>query len=310
MSAERKAADSGQAPVRAGDTAPYTAAMNNALSTADGLKLHLREWPVASARGTVLIVHGLGEHIGRYEHVAAHLNGWGWNAVGYDHRGHGRSEGTRGRIHTWDALLKDLAQVIDAVREDRPGPLVLLGHSMGGMVAARFVAEGLASPAPWHRPVDALVLSSPALDIGVGGFMKVVLRVLGSLAPNLGVGNGLKPEWISRDAKVVAAYVADPLVHDRISPRLVNFFIDSEAVTHERAALWHVPTLLIYAGSDRCVVPAGSRAFSAAAPKAAVTTREFGPLFHEIFNELEQAEVFAVLGTWLQGLRPLAEAKL
>jgi alpha-beta hydrolase superfamily lysophospholipase len=114
VSAERQAADSGQAPVRAGDTAPYTAAMNNALSTSDGLKLHLREWAVASARGTVLIVHGLGEHIGRYEHVAAHVNGWGWNAVGYDHRGHGRSEGARGRIHTWDALLKDLAQVIDA----------------------------------------------------------------------------------------------------------------------------------------------------------------------------------------------------
>jgi len=284
--------------------------MNDTLAAADGLKLQLREWPVADARGTVLIVHGLGEHIGRYEHVAAQLNGWGWNAVGYDHRGHGRSEGPRGRIQTSDALLQDLARVIDAVRTSRPGPLVLLGHSMGGMVAARFVAEGVASPAPWYRPVDALVLSSPALDIGVGGFMKGLLGVLGSLAPNLGVGNGLKPEWISRDPKVVAAYVADPLVHDRISPRLVNFFIDSGAFTSERAAQWHVYTLLIFAGSDRCVVPAGSREFEAAAPKAVVTTREFGPLFHEIFNEPEQAEVFAVLGTWLQGLRSAADAKL
>ena len=286
--------------------------MDTALTTADGLKLHLRSWPTTAAmkRGTVLIVHGLGEHIGRYEHVAAHLNGWGWNAVGYDHRGHGRSEGARGRIHTSDALLKDLALVIDAVRKDHPGPLVLLGHSMGGMVAARFVTEGIASPAPWYRPVDALVLSSPALDIGVGGLMKALLGVLGPLAPNLGVGNGLKPEWISRDPQVVAAYVGDPLVHDRISPRLANFFIDSWAVTRERAALWRVPTLLVYAGSDRCVVPAGSREFEASAPKAVVTTREFGPLFHEIFNEPEQEEVFTVLGTWLQGLRPAAEAKL
>jgi len=277
--------------------------MDNTLSTADGLKLHLRDWPVADARGTVLIVHGLGEHIGRYEHVAAHLNGWGWNAVGYDHRGHGRSEGARGRIQTSDALLKDLARVIDTVRQAHPGPLVLLGHSMGGMVAARFVAEGIASPAPWHRPVDALVLSSPALDIGVRGVMKALLGVLGRLAPNLGVSNGLKPEWISRDPRVVAAYVADPLVHDRISPRLVNFFTDSGVVTGERAALWRVPTLLIFAGSDRCVVPAGSRGFAASAPKAVVTTREFGPLFHEIFNEPEQAEVFEVLGAWMHGIR-------
>ena len=284
--------------------------MESALTTADGLKLHLRDWPTAPARGTVLIVHGLGEHIGRYEHVAAHLNGWGWNAVGYDHRGHGRSDGARGRIQTSDALLQDLALVIDAVRRAKPGPLVLLGHSMGGMVAARFVAEGLANPAPWYRPVDALMLSSPALDIGVRGLMKSLLGVLGSLAPNLGVGNGLKPEWISRDPQVVAAYVADPLMHDRISPRLVNFFIDSGRLARERAAQWRVPTLLIFAGSDRCVVPAGSREFAAAAPKAVVTTREFGPLFHEIFNEPEQADVFTVLGTWLHGLRPAADAKL
>ena len=277
--------------------------MNNTLSTADGLKLHLRDWPVADARGTVLIVHGLGEHIGRYEHVAAHLNGWGWNAVGYDHRGHGRSEGARGRIQTSDALLKDLARVIDAVRQAHPGPLVLLGHSMGGMVTARFVAEGIANPAPWHRPVDALVLSSPALAADTNAVQKLMLAIFGSLAPNLAVNNGLKTDWISRDPKVVAAYVADPLVHDRISPRLARFILDGGALARERAAHWATPTLLIYAGSDRCVAPFGSREFAASAPKAVVTTREFGPLFHEIFNEPEQAEVFEVLGAWMHGIR-------
>ncbi|MEO8155287.1 MAG: lysophospholipase [Rhizobacter sp.] len=302
--------------------------MNTPLLTADGLKLHVEDWPLAnaaSARGTVLIVHGLGEHIGRYAHVAAHLNGWGWNAVGYDHRGHGRSDGARGRIEKWDDLLQDLALVIDAVRKSKPGPLLLLGHSMGGLVAARFVSEGvpraatpainfeLASPpagpasaAPWYRPVDALVMSSPALDIGMSGFQKALLGVLGSLAPNLAVNNGLMPQWISRDPQVVAAYVSDPLVHDRITPKLVNFFVDSGVLVLQRAAQWRVDTLLIYAGSDRCVVPAGSRAFAAAAPTARVTTREFGPLFHEIFNEPEQADVFAALGLWLQGVKSRA----
>jgi alpha-beta hydrolase superfamily lysophospholipase len=300
--------------------------MNTSLTTADGLKLHLHEWPATNPRGTVLIVHGLGEHVGRYAHVAARLNGWGWNVVGYDHRGHGRSEGARGRIAKWDDLLHDLSLVIDAVRKDKLGPLVLLGHSMGGMVAARFVAEGVprsvtlhasfeapkppppgpASPAPWYRPVDALVLSSPALDIGMSGFQKALLGVLGSLAPNLAVGNGLKPEWISRDPKVVAAYVADPLVHDRISPRLVNFFVESGLLVQQRASQWRVTTLLMFAGSDRCVAPAGSREFSKAAPAVRVTTREFTPLFHEIFNEPEQDEVFAALGLWLQSVKPTA----
>jgi alpha-beta hydrolase superfamily lysophospholipase len=279
--------------------------MNTPLTTADGLKLHLQAWPAPSANGTVLIVHGLGEHIARYAHVAAHLNGWGWNVVGYDHRGHGRSEGDKGRLNTRHDLLLDLATVIDAVRKQHPGPLVLLGHSMGGLIAARFVAEGVGSAprAAWHRPVDALVLSSPALAADTNAVQKLMLAIFGSLAPNLAVNNGLNPDWISRDPKVVAAYVADPLVHDRISPRLARFILDGGALVRERAAHWAVPTLLIYAGSDRCVAPFGSREFAASAPKAVVTTREFGPLFHEIFNEPEQAEVFEVLGTWMHGIR-------
>jgi alpha-beta hydrolase superfamily lysophospholipase len=131
---------------------------------------------------------------------------------------------------------------------------------------------------------------------------KLLLALLGKLAPSLAVGNGLKPEWISRDAQVVRNYVADPLVHDRVTPRLANFIVDGARLVSERAGMWAVPTLLIYAGSDRCVAPAGSAGFAAAAPQAHVTAHEFRPLFHEIFNEPEQAEVFALLGGWLDGL--------
>jgi alpha-beta hydrolase superfamily lysophospholipase len=277
----------------------------SSLTTADGLSLHLQSWPAADAPGTVLIVHGLGEHIGRYAHVAAHLNGWGWNVVGYDHRGHGRSQGDKGRLNDSDDLLVDLAMVIDLVRQQHAGPLVLLGHSMGGLIAARFVAEvaGPGQPAAWYRPVDALVLSSPALAADTNAVQKLMLAVFGPLAPNLAVNNGLQPAWISRDPGVVAAYTADPLVHDRLSPRLGRFILSSGDLVRERAGLWALPTLLIYAGSDRCVAPRGSREFAQSAPKAAVTSREFGPLFHEIFNEPEQAEVFEVLGTWLHGLQ-------
>jgi alpha-beta hydrolase superfamily lysophospholipase len=274
--------------------------METTLTSDDGIRLHVREWPHEVPRGTVFLVHGLGEHIGRYEHVARHLNAWGWRVVGHDHRGHGRSDGPRGRIPAPDALQRDLAHVIDAMRTPRGGPRLLLGHSLGGLVAARFVAEGLqAEPQTWSRHVDALVLSSPALDPGMNGAQKALLAILGPLAPDLGVANGLKPAWISRDPAVVAAYVADPLVHDRVTPRLVRFVVDGGEFVRTLAPRWAVPTLLMWAGSDRCVAPRGSAAFAAAAPKDRVTAREFAPLFHEIFNEPEQAEVFDCLRAWL-----------
>src|SRR5512140_2238510 len=138
--------------------------MPSTLITAEGLPLHLHAWPCAAPRGTVLLVHGLGDHGGRYDHVATALNGWGWSVIAHDHRGHGRSGGARGRIDRDDALLTDLALVIDAVRTQHTGRLVLLGHSMGGLVASRFAAEALRpEPAAWSREVNALVLSSPAL---------------------------------------------------------------------------------------------------------------------------------------------------
>lgn len=269
------------------------------ITTADGTLLRLREWPIAgAARGTVLMVHGLSEHSGRYAPVAARINAWGWHAVGYDQRGHGVSSGARGAVAAEDSLLSDLAQVIDAVQAALPAPLLLFGHSMGGLVAARLVAAR-AGEAAWARPVDALVLSSPALDLGLSAVQKVLLGVLGPLAPNLAVSNGLKHEWISRDPAIVAAYVADPLVHGRVTARLVQFMLDSVEFVRQRTASWSVPTLLLFAGADRCVCATGSRAFAAAAPNPVVQAQEFPALFHEIFNEPEQQQVFDALAAWL-----------
>lgn len=270
------------------------------LTAADGLVLHLHHWPCAAPRGTVLIVHGLGEHGGRYAHVAAALNGWGWSVVAHDHRGHGRSAGPRGRIDRDEALLEDLALVIDTVRARQPGRLLLLGHSMGGLIAARFVAEALQpQPAAWSREVDALVLSSPALAADMNAVQRLLLATLGRLAPDLAVGNGLKPEWVSRDVEVVRAYVADPLVHDRITPRLARFILDGGEFVRSLAPRWRVPTLLMWAGADRCVAPRGSVEFAAAAPAGVVQAQVFEGLAHEIFNEPERAQVIARLGDWL-----------
>jgi alpha-beta hydrolase superfamily lysophospholipase len=271
--------------------------------TRDGLALRRRDWPAGSDKGTIVIVHGLGEHGGRYARVAATLNANGWSVVGYDQRGHGASPGARGRISAADDLLADLAAVLDDVRRASPKRVVLLGHSLGGLVAGRFVAGGLESPRPaWQRDVDALVMSSPALDIGMTAGKRALLATLERLTPNLGVGNGLDVDAISRDAAVVAAYRSDALVHDRVAPRLVRFLADAGPLVRSLAPKWTVPTLLLYAGSDRLVVPAGSAAFAAAAPEGVVTSRAFAPLFHEIFNEPERDEVLAVLTAWLDTL--------
>jgi alpha-beta hydrolase superfamily lysophospholipase len=246
----------------------------------------------------VQIVHGLGEHIGRYGAVAAQLNAAGWHVVGHDHRGHGRSEGRRGAIADSHCLLADLAAVMD--RQRGPGMHVLLGHSLGGLIASRFVAEALAPrPAPWSRAVNGLVLSSPALDPGMSGAQKALLALLGTLAPGLALGNGLDPAWVSRNLDVVRDYIADPLNHDRITPRLARFVVDGGALVRARAAQWRTPTLLLWAGADRCVAPAGSAAFAAAAPAEVLTARVFPGLYHEIFNEPERAEVLAELLRWL-----------
>jgi alpha-beta hydrolase superfamily lysophospholipase len=259
----------------------------DAITTTDGLRLQVQHWPaMAGHRGSVLIVHGLGEHFGRYAHVAAALNAAGWSVSAYDQRGHGRSEGERGVLPRPHDLLIDLARAVDGVRAAHPGPLVLLGHSMGGLVAARFVAEALAAqPAVWSRNVDALVLSSPALDPGLSFMQKSLLGWLGGFAPHMTVGNGLKPVWLSHDLAVVKAYVDDPLTHDQVSARLVRFIVDSGPEVLQQAPRWTTPTLLLWAGADRCVAPAGSAAFAKAAPAAVVTAQVYPEMFHEIFNE-------------------------
>ena len=260
------------------DALPYTL---TAFTASDGENLAVYDWPLPDApRATVLLVHGLGEHAGRYDALARHLGAWGYAVRGYDHYGHGESSGPRGGL-PWDTrLLDDLTDIVDATRARMPAgqPLVLLGHSMGGLVAARFVALGL-------RPVDALVLSSPALDAGLGPVQKLLLATLPRIAPNLRVGNGLDARYLSHDDAVVRAYLADPLCHNRISVRLARFIAEAGPATVARAAHWQVPTLLLWAGADRLVNPAGSRAFASAAPKERVQAHCFEPLYHELFNE-------------------------
>jgi alpha-beta hydrolase superfamily lysophospholipase len=259
--------------------------------------LALYDWalPASQPLGTVILVHGLGEHAGRYGEVAAHLQQWGFAVRAYDQQGHGQSHGARGDMLRPGSLQADLCRVIDDTRQHpslQGTPLILLGHSMGGLVVARTLAEGL-------RPVDAAVLSSPALGAFPNLFQKMLLASLPRVVPHLRVDNGLKADFVSRDPDVVKAYKADPLVHRRISAGLAAWILTQGAQTLEDAGQWQVPTLLLYAGQDRLVNPLASADFARAAPAALLQAECFEGMYHEIFNDLYRAQVFAALKRWL-----------
>jgi alpha-beta hydrolase superfamily lysophospholipase len=259
--------------------------------------LAVYDWVLPAARplGTVLVVHGLGEHAGRYGELAAHLHQWGFAVRAYDQQGHGQSAGARGDMLRPGSLQADLCRVMDDTRQQPvlgKAPLILLGHSMGGLVVARTVAERL-------RSVDAVVLSSPALGAFPTLFQKMLLATLPRVVPHLRVDNGLKTEFIARDPDAVKAYLADPLVHRRIAGGLAAWILNNGAQTLMDAAQWSVPTLLLYAGQDRLVNAQASADFAHAAPKAVVQAQRFEGMYHEIFNDLYRAQVFSALQRWL-----------
>lgn len=278
--------------------APFTAR--------DGLNLALYDWPLPSRqrpRGVVLIVHGLGEHAWRHHALAHQLNEWGFVVRAYDQRGHGDSGGAPGVLPDDDALLDDLEEVLDDTRrhlaEPWACPLILLGHSMGGLVCAAFVQRGMAR-------VDALVLSSPAFDTGLSWFKRGLIGLMLRLAPDRTLSNGLNPDKLSHKAAVVQAYRRDRRVHDRISARLARFIDEHGPAVRAAAPHWKVPTLLLFAGDDHLVNPAGSAAFAEAAPPQVVTARRFDTLYHEIFHEADNAAVLESLRQWLDRRMPAA----
>jgi alpha-beta hydrolase superfamily lysophospholipase len=248
--------------------------------------------PPENARAAVLLLHGLGEHMGRYGYIASTLQAAGYVVFGYDHHGHGLSSGMRGNLLSSTHLLDDVDFAIKRVRALTPAPLVLLGHSMGGLIAARAVANSLPH-------IDALVMSSPALGAQTNLIQKFLLATLPKLFPHVRVDNGVKTPWVARDAQVVRAYVEDPLVHRQISAGLAAWILKEGAQTVAQASAWSMPTLLLYAGQDQLVLPQASAEFARLAPSEVLQSYCFNVMYHEIFNDPEKAMVWTKLLAWL-----------
>jgi alpha-beta hydrolase superfamily lysophospholipase len=265
-------------------------------TTNDGTSLFVRDWPLAGPDAThdgVFIMHGLGEHCGRYAHVARFFNELGFAVRTYDHRGHGQSGGARGDVPDTEALLRDARMLLNDFSKKLKAPPLLFGHSMGGLFAARFATAGLA-------PVRALILSSPALALHMSGFERGLLKVASLLIPGVGMPNGLKTTYLSHDAKVVAAYENDGLVHNKISARLLNAMLQAAEFSHQHAAQLTIPVLLLVAQQDHLVDPEGSASFAKNLNPVRAQAIFYADFYHEIFNELEARRVFDDVRTWLE----------
>ncbi|HEY7935958.1 MAG TPA: lysophospholipase [Candidatus Limnocylindrales bacterium] len=259
------------------------------IAARDGEALALRHWPVAGeARASLLIIHGLGEHGGRYERAAGIFAGAGFDTWALDLRGFGASGGRRAYVERLDVWLDDVADRLAALRDLGP-PVVLLGHSMGGLVCLRYAESDRPQP-------DLLVVSAPAVAGNVPAWKRVLARALGGVAPTLAVKNAIDGSVLSRDPAVGADYVADPLnVHSTTTRLGVVLFGAQAAAIADRTRI-RVPTLVIHGGADHLVPTASSAVFDGL---PGVERRVYDGLAHETFNEPEGPQVVADVAAWI-----------
>jgi alpha-beta hydrolase superfamily lysophospholipase len=267
------------------------------LRTDDGLDLLIRKWsPVAAPTRAMVVAHGLGEHSGRYQHLGTWFAEHGFAVYAVDHRGHGQSGGKRGDGRDADQLVADLDKIVDLATREIGGPVVLVGHSFGGLIA---VAYAMAHP----EKIERLVVSAPAFKVKaeVPTWKRVAAQVLPYVVPHLQVSNEVDPAILSHDPSVVNAYRTDPLVHDKITAGLYKGTIGRGELYIARAAQLKVPFLLMHGAEDQLIDPEGSRRFFRNANRSAGSLRIYPGLYHEIFNEPQKEQVFQDVLAWLEG---------
>ena len=262
----------------------------------DGLTIHHQSWlPDGDPKAVVMLAHGLGEHSGRYGHVAGRLISAGYAVHALDHRGHGKSEGKRVYVKSYDEFMADLIQFRAHIESEHPGrPLFILGHSMGGNLAVGHVLD--------HQDgVAGLALSGPALAVSdaLSPVQIKIFKLIAKIAPSVRP-EGLDASAISRDQSVVDAYRADPLVYTgKMSAGIGAALINAMERFPARYPSLKLPLLIMHGTDDRLADISGSKALEAGAVNADVTSHYYEGLFHEIFNEPEQAQVLDDLVSWL-----------
>ena len=262
----------------------------------DGVAIYHQSWLPKQTRASVVIAHGLGEHSGRYAHVAEALTAIGCSVHALDHRGHGRSSGPRALVDRWAYIVADLNHFIGRVRLEKPAmPLFLLGHSMGGAIA---LASALGRP----EPLSGLILSGAAVDLeGAPKLARWLGKLLAVLMPRLGM-LAVDASLVSRDPEVVAAYVADPLnLHGKVPARTIGEMVRFAEALPPRLPPLRLPLLVMHGGADRIAGPAGSRLVVERAGSTDKILKMYEGLYHEIFNEkpADRERVIADMTAWI-----------
>lgn len=258
----------------------------------DGTELATRSWTIDDARYDLLLVHGLGEHSGRWDAPAEIFNRHGANVFSYDLRGHGESGGERVHLDEFASLYRDIAEMARSTAAASGRPWVLYGHSLGGLQCAGYLIEGY-EPLP-----NVAVLSAPAMVAtrGIDNVLKVAAGVLGRITPTTRIENKITGEQLSRDPEVGESYFADPLVETKATTKFGKVvFGEQDRLTPLHASI-DIPTLVIHGADDELVQPAASAPLAAS---GSVTRKVYPGLRHEMHNEPEAADVLGDVTDWI-----------
>ncbi|MCB0593409.1 MAG: lysophospholipase [Lewinellaceae bacterium] len=273
--------------------------------TEDGLAICAKEWKAEKPKGVICLVHGLGEHIGRYAHLARFFTAEGFSVIGYDRRGHGRSEGLKGHAPDSEALLDEVAQLlVEAEIRHRELPVFLYGQSQGGLLIVAYALrrhpniQGVIASSPWIR----LSFEPPAAMVALG-------KLMHRIYPTFSQSNGLNAAHLSKDPAVARAYEEDPLVHDRITAAMGMAMLGLSRWLNAYSGPFPVPLLLMHGTADRITSPEASRDF-AERLQGDVTFKAWDGLYHEIHNEKSKDQVFRFVLGWLlqhQNMKKMAK---
>jgi alpha-beta hydrolase superfamily lysophospholipase len=262
---------------------------------AAGHTVYYQYWsPEQKAKAVVLVVHGAGEHSARYSELAQRFCDAGYAVAALDHIGHGKSSGSYGHMDDLQHHLDTLDIFRQRVTSEFTGlPMILLGHSMGGLISACYLLKE-------QKHFIGCALSGPAIktELEPGVVQIAIIRTLALLLPKLGVMQ-LDAAGVSRDPEVVAAYKADPLINQgKMSARFVSELFRGMNLIQEEAASVELPLLIMHGGGDLMTAPSGSRFLHDAVASNDKTLKIYPELYHEIFKEPEREQVFADLISW------------
>jgi len=265
------------------------------ISGNDNLQLYYQSWtPEQSRRGNVLVVHGHGDHSGRYRNVVNQLVPAGYAVHAYDLRGHGHSEGERGFLMAWEEFRLDMDAVVNHVRGESVGkPLFFYGHSLGGLIALDYLL---------HFPDAAHGLVTSAPLVGTPGISPVIIavaRILSRIAPRTMLHTSTDAGGISRDPTVVQAYINDPLVHDWGSARFGGETLSRGKWVQEHVPELNLPVLVLQGGDDRIALPVNSHRLFNSAGSDDKTYREYPEGYHEPHNDLDYEMVLGEVVAWI-----------